>query len=115
MESLSLNQLFGEGATQTPTMLTISKAGLVGLTASANNTAESLLVGILLTALANFQGVITDDNNQPITDENGVAISYDNSESFELLKIIPWQAFMSARKNQPYVTNQIIIFQYAKN
>jgi hypothetical protein len=115
MEFLSLSQLFGEGATQTPNTLSISKAGLVGLTASANNTAESLLVGILLTALANFQGVITDENNQPITDENEVAIYFDNSESFEFLKIIPWQPFPSTRKNQPYITNQIIIFQYAKN
>jgi hypothetical protein len=112
MEFLSLSQLFGEGTTQTPNTLSISKAGLVGLTASANNTAESLLVGILLTALANFQGVITDENNQPITDENDQAIAYDNSESFELLKLIAWSPFTAARNSQPYIFHQLIVFRY---
>lgn len=115
MESLTLSQLFGEGATQTSSTLIISKADLIKLTASANNTAESLLVAILLTALANFQGLITDENGQLITDENGAAISFDNSESFELLKMIPWQPFLSARNNQPYIFNQIIVFVYAPN
>ena len=48
-----LTDIFGAGATQTATTLTIAKADLasVGLTASATNTAESLLVAILLKAM----------------------------------------------------------------
>ncbi|HEY9701238.1 MAG TPA: hypothetical protein V6C58_02275 [Allocoleopsis sp.] len=44
-----LTDVFGAGATQTETTLTISKTALgsVGLTASANNTAESLIVSLI--------------------------------------------------------------------
>ena len=50
MAEPTLTEVFGAGATQTATQITILKADLPGLTASANNTAESLLVGVLLKA-----------------------------------------------------------------
>jgi hypothetical protein len=115
MESLSLTQLFGEGTTQTENTLVISKHSLFGLTPSTNNTPESLLAAILLTALQNFQGVITDENNQPITDENNQPMTFDNSDAFELIKIIEWKPFQLFRSNQSYINHQIIVFQYAKN
>jgi hypothetical protein len=52
MAEPTLQQIFGAGASQTLTTLTITKADLTGLTSSANNTAESLLVAILLKAQA---------------------------------------------------------------
>lgn len=50
MAEPTLTQVFGPGATQTATVITILKADLVstGLTASAANTAESLLGAIVL-------------------------------------------------------------------
>lgn len=50
MAEPSLQEVFGSGATQTASVLTISKADLqaVGLTPSANNSAESLFVALLL-------------------------------------------------------------------
>lgn len=50
MAEPTLQQVFGLGASQTATTLSIAKADLaaVGLTASATNTAESLFVSILL-------------------------------------------------------------------
>jgi hypothetical protein len=50
MAEPTLQQVFGANATQDTTTLTISKADLTGLTASANNSAESLFVAILLKA-----------------------------------------------------------------
>lgn len=52
MAEPSLTQVFGAGATQTTTTLSIAKADLatLGLTASATNTAESLFVALLLQA-----------------------------------------------------------------
>lgn len=52
MPEPTLTQIFGAGATQTATTLSIAKADLaaVGLTASATNTAESLFVALLLMA-----------------------------------------------------------------
>ncbi|MBW4642921.1 MAG: hypothetical protein KME23_07985 [Goleter apudmare HA4340-LM2] len=54
MAEPTLSQVFGSNATQDSTTFTISKADLasVSLTASANNTAESLVVAILLKAAA---------------------------------------------------------------
>ncbi|MBW4425942.1 MAG: hypothetical protein KME50_16195 [Nostoc desertorum CM1-VF14] len=59
MAEPSLTQVFGTGATQDMNTLTISKADLVsvGLTASASNTAESLLIAIML----KFKEVLTDE------------------------------------------------------
>lgn len=52
MPEPTLINVFGTGASQTATTLTIDKAALaaVGLTASANNTAESLLAAVILQA-----------------------------------------------------------------
>jgi hypothetical protein len=65
MAEPTLVQVFGTGATQDATTLTIQKSALtaVGLTASANNTAESLLVAILL--LADNHLNATNQNTDP--------------------------------------------------
>lgn len=114
LQHLSLAQLFGDGAYQDTDVIVIEKASLLKLLPSVSNRAESLLVAILITALANFKGVITDENNQAITTETGETITFDNSEAFELIKMIEWQAFGFSRNNQPSINNQIIIEQYSK-
>ncbi len=52
MAEPTLTQIFGAAATQNSTTLAIAKSDLtaVGLTASANNTAESLFAALLLLA-----------------------------------------------------------------
>jgi hypothetical protein len=62
MAEPTLIQVFGANATQTATTITITKADLVGLTASANNTAEALLTGILKTAAVNLTETNRDSN-----------------------------------------------------
>lgn len=54
MAKPTLTEVFGAGATQTSTTLTIDKADLValGLTASGTNSAESLFLAIALKAKA---------------------------------------------------------------
>lgn len=54
MAEPTITDVFGAGASQTATTLTIEKSDLAatGLTASATNSAESLLVAIALTAKA---------------------------------------------------------------
>lgn len=56
MAEPTLTQVFGAGATQTATTISINKADLatMGLTASATNTAESLFVALLLLAKNNL-------------------------------------------------------------
>jgi len=114
MLSLTINQLFGEGAYQDTERLYIKKSSLLGLTPKLDNTAESIAAAIWLTALQSFVGKLTDENNQVITDEKLRPITFDNSEAYELLKIIPWKAFYIKKLGNDYKINQVIIFIYAK-
>ncbi|MFM5959828.1 MAG: hypothetical protein ACKOQ2_22145, partial [Dolichospermum sp.] len=56
MPQPTLTEVFGSGATQTATTLTISKSALatVGLTANQDNSAEALLAAILFLAEVNL-------------------------------------------------------------
>lgn len=58
----TLADIFGPGASQTATSITISKADLPTLTASATNTAQQLLVAILLKAQAILNPTARDSN-----------------------------------------------------
>jgi len=48
MAEYTLSDLFGAGASQDATSITIQKSDLTGLTAAAVNTAESLVVALVL-------------------------------------------------------------------
>ncbi|MCC5640548.1 hypothetical protein LC593_32910 [Nostoc sp. CHAB 5844] len=74
-----LTDVFGAGATQNATTVTIAKADLaaVGLTASASNTAESLLVAILLKA-----ETYLNDTNQANNIDQSVSLSTATTPSF---------------------------------
>ncbi|BAZ66276.1 hypothetical protein NIES4106_53550 [Fischerella sp. NIES-4106] len=113
MNQLTLQQIFGVNVSQDSQTLTIRKSDLSLLTPSSANTAESLLAAILINVLINFQGTITLENNQPIIDEDEQPITYDNSEAFELLKVISWNAFLAIRNNQQHINHQIIVSNYA--
>lgn len=81
MAEPTLQQVFGTNATQTSTTLTITKADLasVGLTANANNTAESLFVALVLFAKNSLTTANQENNpDQSIT----VTESSFNFESF---------------------------------
>ncbi|WP_309740078.1 hypothetical protein [Chamaesiphon sp. OTE_20_metabat_361] len=71
MPKPTLIQVFGANATQTATDIVIKKADLVavGLTASANNTAESLLMAIALKAQ-----VTLSETNRNTNPDQSVAI-----------------------------------------
>lgn len=74
MPEPTLQDVFGGSATQTATTLTIAKANLatVGLTASDNNTAESLMVAILLLAKQSLTPeTLASNPDQSISIEDG--------------------------------------------
>lgn len=109
MEQLTLQQLFGVNCSQDGQVLIIKKSDLPGLTPSANNTAESLLLAILLNALRNFSGYLKDENNQPITDENNNPIEFDNSEIFEKIRIFRWEDNLIDRNSLIYIRYTLVI------
>ncbi|MFM6724762.1 MAG: hypothetical protein ACKPJF_09995 [Dolichospermum sp.] len=74
MPQPTLTEVFGSGATQTATTFTISKSALatVGLTATQDNSAESLLAAILLIAKINLTETKFESNiDQSIVIDNG--------------------------------------------
>ena len=74
MAEPTLQQIFGANATQDATAITISKADLIGLTADANNTGESVLVSINLTARDYLTEANYDSNiDQSIYLEDGLS------------------------------------------
>lgn len=84
MAEPTLVQVFGAGATQTADTLTIQKTALVakGLTAAVDNTAESLLVAIMLVARDRLttenqnsnpeQSITIDDGFESLTTRNNI-------------------------------------------
>ncbi len=114
MTNLTLQQLFGVNATQDSQTLLIKKSDLL-LTPQINNTAGSLLIAILLKALENFQGLIEDENGQPIADENNRPIEFDNTEAFEFLKVFRWDTTFADRSSIPFIRDTIVIERFILN
>ena len=116
MQALTLTQLFGDSASQTATELVIKKADLVaiGLTPQANNRAEQLMVAIVIKALSNFQGYLTDENGNVLADGNNALIGYDNRQLYELLEMFRWDAYIKQRDGSVYLTETIVINSYAE-
>lgn len=91
MAEPTLQQVFGTNAVQDATTITITKADLTGLTAGANNSAESLLAAINLKAKAYLTQTNFDANiDQSIVIENGFSsftIRGTNNDSYRLDQI----------------------------
>lgn len=110
---LTLQELFGASATQSANVLTIQKADLPYLVASANNRAEQLLVALILNAQSAFEGVLVDETGDTITDEKGESISYDNSESYDFV-VKYWRQIFTQRNGYLYLNKQFVVFYYAQ-
>ncbi len=86
---LSLSQAFGANASQSIDSLIISKTDL-SLLGAVNNTADSLVVAIILQLLDNFQGNLTDNNNDIVVDNNNISVTYDNSNYWDNIGLNYW-------------------------
>lgn len=109
MISLSLQQLFGARAYQDSASVVIDKRDLINLSASPINTAESLLVAILLNAQEQFVGLITDQNNQPITDELNSAIAFDHTDAYLLLRLFFWKKQFIISNKQGFIQSTFVV------
>ncbi len=79
MAEITLSEIFGAGATQTATELTILKADLVavGLTANASNKAEALLNALFRKAAVTLTATNLDQNADQSIVINSPSISTD--------------------------------------
>jgi hypothetical protein len=111
---LSLTQIFGISAIETGQSLIINKADFVKLSASSVNKSECLLVAILLNTFENYQGYLTDNEGNKIIDNQGIAISYDNSILYSSLSIELWEPYLINRNDVRYRIDGLIIKQYSE-
>lgn len=114
MQQLTLHQLFGVNTTQDSQTLTINKSDLPLLTPLPNNTAESLLAAILLKALENFEGFITTESDDFITDEFDNPITFSNGDIFTTLYAFNWNPYIAERLSGYIVRNSIIIQSFTE-
>lgn len=109
MENLTLQQLFGANAVQDSQTLTVRKSDLPGLTQSANNHAESLLVGILLIAWRQFEAEIADEQGRFIADEQGRILSFDHHNLYEKIDLSFWKRqFVRGKVRDTFVINLLV-------
>lgn len=111
MLDLNLQQLFGPGASQTASTLTIQKSALAeaGLSTSASNRAESLIVALALVALRNWEGTITAPGGIVIT-AGGKPLTYRQPRDFyEKLRLFEWERKLSAGKQLDTIVAEIFL------
>ncbi|OUL28282.1 hypothetical protein BV378_07620 [Nostoc sp. RF31YmG] len=89
--NLTLAQVFGTGASQTATTVTIQKSGLVGLTPNANNRAEEILAAIIKTVDQQFEGYLSDPSGNAVLSPNKLSVDYDNSVLYDVAGVQQWQ------------------------
>lgn len=109
MIDLTFQQIFGANATQTAATITIQKADLTILTATANNGGEQLLIALLLQVHQHFEGVLTDPQNNVVTDQNGSAITHDNKKLYEKLVLSFWKRQFISRNLQKYILDTFVV------
>jgi len=111
---LTLEQIFGIGTTQDANTLIIQKSSLFGLNSQFDNKATVLLAAIVNTAHQQFEGVLTDENNNEVTDENNFVITYDDSNVWEQITLNYWgktfptkfvRLIFLFRQSQPYIAS----------
>lgn len=85
--------LFGKGTEQTEQYLIINKAEL-SITPSNDNSAESLLAAMILKASSQYAGILTDENNNPITDHEGNQLTYDNRTLFDSTSLMYYGRYL---------------------
>lgn len=112
MIELQLSEIFGANASQTATDLIIKKSSLLGLVPSSENRAEELLTALVLTAISNFQGQLTTEDNDILVTENNEPLGYDNSEDY-FLRVNYWRRNITTANNQQFIEHQIVIFEFS--
>ncbi len=89
MSEPTLQEIFGAGATQTATTLTILKADLPGLTASATNGGEQLVAGLV----SKLQATLTPTNQAASPEQNITVVAGFDSITYRTIAGISKQFY----------------------
>ncbi|HEY9701239.1 MAG TPA: hypothetical protein V6C58_02280 [Allocoleopsis sp.] len=112
---MDLTNAFGDNFYQDNEKIVIRKSDLLGLTPLPNNTAESLLIALVLKFRGMFEGVLLDDNNDQLTDEDNSPITYNQAILYPDFRLWLWRVTIDKKNNlicKNYrlvlLTNQVI-------
>lgn len=110
-----LTDLFGSGATQNATSLTIVKNDLIGLTPSLSNSAESLLAAILVKASLLFCAYLSDEKGNPIITDSKIMIGYKNNDLYEFLNVFIWDSKFILKNETELLNKDTIVVESYTN
>lgn len=109
---MDLTNAFGDNFYQDNEKIVICKSDLLGLNPLPNNTAESLLIALLLKFRSIFEGVLIDNNNVQLTDESNTPITYNQMILYPDFKLWLWRITLEQQyKNYIFVllTNEKLL------
>jgi|SRR6476661_11110799 len=113
MARLTPEQLFGEGFYQDAEVIRIQKSSLPRLTASPTNTAQSLLVSLILQAESNFSGFLQNENGEVLRNESNQPLEFDNSALYEFLVVSFWRVTPQKKYGVPVIVYTFLIELFA--
>ncbi|MEH2302867.1 MAG: hypothetical protein V7K88_28795 [Nostoc sp.] len=102
-------QIFGEGATQDATTVTIQKSALIGLVPNVNNRAKEILAAIIKTVDQQFEGWLTDPAGNAVLSPGNLTIDYDNSGLYQLMGVEQWEVQVLVGK----IRHNFLVFSYS--
>jgi hypothetical protein len=107
---MDLTNAFGDNFYQDNEKIIIRKSDLLGLISSSNNSAESLLIALLLRFRDMFEGVLTDNNNNnQLTDENNIPITYNQIILYPDFRLWLWRVTFDKKNNQIYKSYRLVL------
>jgi len=115
MLRLTPEQLFGEGFYQDSEVIRIQKGSLPRLTAAATNTAQSLLISLILLAASNFSGYLENESGEVLTNEQDQPLEFDNASLYESLVVSFWRATPQKKYGVPVIVYTFLIEFFASS
>jgi len=110
---LTPDQLFGQGFYQDAEVIRIQKSSLPRLTATSTNTAQSLLISLILLAAGNFSGYLENESGEVLRSESNQPLEFDNSSLYEFLVIRFWQAVPQKKYGLRVIIHTFLIELFA--
>lgn len=105
--------LFGEGFYQDSEVFRINKSSLPLLIPSENNTAQSLLTAIVLSAINAFLEYLTTDDGELLTNDELEPLQNDVLGAYEYLNVSLWRVFLQRKYGVPVITHSVLFEVYA--
>lgn len=110
---ISPKLLFGEGFYQDGEVFVIDKTSLPRLTLSVDNSAQSLLAGLIAKAASAYVGFLQNESGEVLATEDNKPLEFDNRKLYELMTVSFWRVYPQKRFGVPVITHTYLFEIYA--